>query len=138
MHINIFEDLQCKNIELYLLNFTNCKLKIFREGNLIFVRLFRNQEVLVLATGSSICVALERAESYIGGEAHFSMPDICLSTKSKLDKLILDTGYIVIAERISDKTLTASLLKEDDVTAFMSCDSPPFIGGFLSMIEKRI
>lgn len=135
--INIFEDLQCKNIENHLLNF-ECKLEIFREGNLIFVRLFRDDGVFVLATGPSICVALERAESYIGGAAHFSMPDICLSTKSKLDKLILEAGYTIIAKRASRESLTASLLVSDNIPKFVSCASTPFIGGFLAMMEERI
>lgn len=136
--INIFEDLKCENIENCILSFKDCKLEIFRERDLIFVRLFRNHEVFVLATGTSICVALERAESYIGGIAHFSMPDICLSTKSRLDKLILEKGYKIIAQPPSDESIAASLITEDDIPVFITCSSTPFIGGFLAMIEERI
>ena len=136
--INIFEDLKCENIENCLLSFKDCKLEIFRKRDLIFVRLFRNDGVLVLATGSSICVALERAESYIGGTAHFSMPDICLSTKSRLDKLILEKGYKIIAQPTSDESIAASLIAEDNSSAFISCSSTPFIGEFLAMMEEKI
>lgn len=66
------------------------------------------------------------------------MPYICLSTKSKLDELILETGYTVIAERISEESLAVSLIKEDNVPAFVSCANTPFIGGFLAMMEERI
>lgn len=92
---NYFKKLKVSQIEALLQE--ACNLTVFRQGELVFVRLLHRNGLVAQATGENISVALKRINSYIGNT--FTMPDLHAEPASKLDSLILkkDASLTIIA-----------------------------------------
>ena len=134
MALNAFEELNCTNIETYLKDFRGSCLKFFREDKLIFLQLRRNEEeTLVCATGSTIRIALERANSYVSN-GNFTMPTLSLSINSKLDDLVLNHDAI-ISISYSNDFFVSTIAVNGHYSEFNSSNVSLAI--FLSMLEDN-
>ena len=134
MIVNIFEDLNCSNIESFLKDFENCSLNFFRESKLIFFSVRRNQnETFVVSTGPTIRIAIERANSYVSNGS-FTMPTLGLSTKSRLDKLILEYNAKISISMHRGSLVANTTL--DGITSEFMCSNVS-LGIFLSMLENN-